>query len=259
MLLQGKTAVITGCNRGIGKAILEVFAQNGANIFACVRKEREEFTAEIQRLTDEYKVEILPLYFDMTDETAMKAAVTSIRKTHKNIDILVNNAGVVSENILFQMTPIDNMRNLFEVNFFAQMQFTQYISRLMQRNKKGSIINLSSIAAMDGAPGQIEYVGSKAAIMGATKTLAREFGVDNIRVNAVAPGLIETDMGNKMDTDYANALVKLSALARRGKPEEIANVVLFLASDLSTFLTGQIIRVDGGGGVLIINIGLFRR
>jgi 3-oxoacyl-[acyl-carrier protein] reductase len=248
MLLKGKTAVITGCNRGIGKATMEVFAKNGADIFACVRKERTEFTEEIQRLMSENKVEIIPLYFDLTDEVAMKAAVAAIRKTHKAVDVLVNNAGIITENALFQMTPIDNMRKLFEVNFFAQMQFTQYISRLMQRNKRGSIINFSSIVALDGSPGQLEYVGSKAAIIGATKTLAREFGVDNIRVNAVAPGLIETDMGNKFDNDYANTLVKLSDLARRGKPEEIANVVLFLASDLSTFLTGQVIRVDGGGG-----------
>ena len=162
--------------------------------------------------------------------------------------MLVNNAGVISENTLFQMTPIDNMRNLFEVNFFAQMQFTQYITRLMQRNKNGgSIINLSSIAGLYGSPGQLEYVGSKAAIIGATRTLAREFGVNNIRVNAVAPGLIATDMGDQMDTEYSQAMVNLSALARRGTPEEVANVILFLASDLSSYVTGQVIRIDGGG------------
>lgn len=250
MLLKGKTAVITGCNRGIGRAILEKFAANGADIFACVRKETDEFTQFIQQLADENSVEIIPIYFDLTDEAAMKAGVAAIRKTRKPIDVLVNNAGVISENVLFQMTPMSNMRELFNVNFFAQMQLTQYISRLMQRNKKGSIINISSISALDGSPGQIEYVSSKAALVGATRTLAREFGVDNIRVNAVAPGLIVTDMGNSMDTDYADTLVRISALARRGQPEEVANVVLFLASDLSTFVTAQVIRVDGGGGVI---------
>ena len=248
MLLKGKTAVITGCNRGIGKAVLEVFAENGADIFACVRKERPEFSEEIQRLASKYQVEIIPLYFDLIDGEAMKAAIGAIRKTRKPIDVLVCNAGIIAENALFQMTTLDNMRRLFDVNFFAQMQLTQYISRLMQRNKNGgSIINVASIAGLYGSPGQSEYVGSKAAIIGVTKTLARELGAHNIRVNAVAPGIIDTDMAKHVATEYSDALVKLSALARRGTPEEVANVILFLASDLSTYITAQTIKIDGGG------------
>ena len=247
MLLKGKTAIITGCNRGIGKAILEKFAENGANIFACARKEYPEFVENINALTEKYSVEITPIYFDMTDEDAMKAAVMSIKKSRRNIDILVNNAGIISESLLFQMTPIDNMRKVFEVNFFAQMRLTQYISRLMQRTGGGSIIFMSSISALDGAPGQLEYVGSKAAVIGSTKALAKEFGNSKIRVNAVAPGLIDTDMGNQADTQLSNDIIERSALKRWGKPEEIANAALFFASDLSSYITGQYLRVDGGG------------
>ena len=248
MLLKGKTAVITGCNRGIGKAVLEVFAENGADIFACVRKERPEFSEEIQRLASKYQVEIIPLYFDLIDGEAMKAAIGAIRKTRKPIDVLVCNAGVLGENALFQMTTLDNMRRLFDVNFFAQMQLTQYISRLMQRNKNGgSIINLSSIAVTYGVPGQVSYSCSKAAIVGATMSLARELGVNNIRVNAVVPGLIATDMGNQMDKAQAQDMIDHTSLGRLGKPEEIATAILFLASDLSSYVTGQLLRVDGGG------------
>lgn len=245
-LLEGKTAVVTGCNRGIGRAVLDCFAEQGADTFACVRTVSEEFKAHVEELSAAHGVEIIPLAFDLCDEEAMKKAVGEVRKSRRPIDILVNNAGKITPNVMFQMTPIDNMRDIFEVNFFAQMRFTQYISRLMQRNGKGSIVNLASMAGLDGAPGQLEYVSTKAAMVGATKTLAREFGPDKIRVNAVAPGVIDTDMGNEMDSEYAESIIKRSSLGRKGSPEEVAHTILFLASDLSSYVTGQVIRVDGG-------------
>lgn len=256
MLLKGKHTIITGCNRGIGKAILKAFAQNGANIFACMRTVSSEVKEELEQLAEKYSVEIIPVCFDLCHENDMKQAIAEIRKKRCPIDILVNNAGAISENVLFQMTPISNMRELFEVNFFAQMQLIQYVSRLMQRNETGgSIIQMASIAALDGAPGQLEYVGSKAALVGATRTLAREFGKDGIRVNAIAPGVIDTDMGNKMADTLSKDLIDHSALTRLGKPEEVANAAVFLASDLSSYITGQIIRVDGGIGVGNRNFG----
>ncbi|WP_198941958.1 SDR family NAD(P)-dependent oxidoreductase [Anaerovibrio sp. JC8] len=246
-MLKGKNAVITGCSRGIGKAILTAFAQNGANVFACVRNLTETLAQEFESLANEYSVEIRPVVFDICDEAGVKKAVTDIRKAHCPIDVLVNNAGALSENTLFQMTPIDNMRNLFEVNFFAQMRLVQYVSRLMQRNEHGgSIVQIASMSGLDGAPGQLEYVSSKAAMVGATKTLAREFGNNGIRVNAIAPGIIETEMGKAMDESLGKDLIAHSALARWGKPEEVANTVVFLASDMSSYITGQVIRVDGG-------------
>ena len=133
MLLKDKTALITGCNRGIGKAILETFAVNGANIFACVRNETEEFTDRIKSLSEKNNVEITPLYFDMRDEKAMKSAMMQIRKTRKKIDILVNNAGMCPPSACsFQMTPIDKIREVFDVNFFATLQLTQYVLKFMQ-------------------------------------------------------------------------------------------------------------------------------
>ncbi len=256
MLLKDKNAIITGCSRGIGNAIMKAFAQNGANIFACVRKLTPEFEKETASLKNEYSIEIWPVCFDICDEEGTKQAVTEIRKIHRPIDILVNNAGAISENILFQMTPVSNMRELFEVNFFAQMRIVQYVSRLMQRNRQGgSIIHMASVSGLDGSPGQLEYVSSKAALIGATRTLAREFGKDRIRVNAIAPGIIDTEMGNAMDENLSKDIVGHSALGRRGKPEEIANTAVFLASDLSSYITGQIIRVDGGIGIGNRDIG----
>lgn len=248
-LLEGKTAIITGCNRGIGLATLDCFAEHGANIFACVRTVSDDFKIHVEELKKKHSVEIVTLIFDLCDEAAMKKSVIEMRKSHRSIDILVNNAGKISPDVIFQITPIDNMRDIFDVNFFAQMRFTQYISRLMQRNGKGSIVNLASIAGLDGAPGQLEYVSTKAAIIGATRALAREFGLDNIRVNAVAPGIIDTDMGNNLNSDYAKGIIERSSLGRKGNPREIADVILFLASDLSSYVTGQVIRADGGNKI----------
>lgn len=245
-LLDGKTAVITGCNRGIGRATLETFAENGANVFACVRNLSDEFNAYADELSTKYSVKIMPIVFDLCDEVAMKEAVGEIRKTRLPVEILVNNAGIISPHTLFQMISLENTKNIFEVNFFAQMRLTQYISRLMQRNGKGSIIYLSSIAGLDGLPGQFEYCGTKAAIAGVTKTLAKEFGANNIRVNAVAPGIISTDMGSEVDNEFVQNMIARSALRRIGQPKEVSKVILFLASDLSNYVTGQIIRIDGG-------------
>lgn len=246
MILENKTAVITGCNRGIGKEILKTFAENGANIFACVRKETDEFSELIKNLSEKNSVEIIPLYFDMTDSAAMKNAVMQIRKSKKKIDILVNNAGYCPPKVsAFQMTPIENIRAVFDVNFFSTVQLTQYILKFMQSG--GSIINIASMAAFDGDVGQCAYASSKAALIGFTRNLSHEFGKQNIRVNAVAPGLTDTDLGRAHNiTGGADEIIKLSTLNRWGKPEEIASAVLFLASDLSTFITGEVIRVNGG-------------
>ena len=246
MLLKNKTALVTGCNRGIGKEILKTFAENGATVFACARKETEEFSECVKILSEENGVEIIPLYFDLTDFEAMKKSVMQIRKSKKKIDILVNNAGIRPANATaFQMTPLDKIREVFEVNFFAVVQLTQYILKFMSYG--GSVINVASMAAFDGDPGFSAYASSKAALIGFTRNLSRELGKKNIRVNCVAPGLTDTDMGraNNVDGD-ADEFLKTATLSRWGNPSEVANAILFLASDLSTFTTGEIIRVNGG-------------
>lgn len=246
MLLKGKTAVITGCNRGIGKATLEIFAENGADIFACVRKEDKEFSEFIKSLSDKYNVNITPVYFDFGDTDQIKNAVQTIRSTKKPIDILVNNAGIIYT-ALFQMTSLDKMRELFNINYFSQMFFTQHISKIMMRQKSGSIINLSSSAAIEGNEGRVAYASTKASMIASTKVMAKELAAFNIRVNAVAPGLTETDMMRQSTpVDALEATLKRTCMKRVGRPKEIANSILFLASDLSSYITGQVLRVDGG-------------
>ena len=245
MLLQSKTAIITGCNRGIGKAILETFAENGADIFACVRKESDEFTEIKDKLEDKTGVTITPVFFDFAESEQVKAGIKTIISSNKPIDVLVNNAGVAAGSI-FQMTAIQNLKKVFEINFFSQILFTQGISRYMSRSKKGSIINIASTAGLLGDAGTTSYGSSKAALMFATKTMATELGAFNIRVNAIAPSITRTDMFDQMDEKARNILIESSALKRPAEAVEIANVVLFMASDLSSFITGQILRVDGG-------------
>lgn len=246
MLLEGKTAIVTGCNRGIGKAILEKFAKEGANVFAHARKSSYEFESMCSDLEEKYGTKVYPVYFDAVNSEEMKAGVKNIFSVTKDIDILVNNMGVVKSVNLFQMTKMQDMRDEFEVNFFAQMELTQLVSRVMTRRKAGSIINISSCAGLDGNTGMLQYVSSKAAVIGATKRLAIELGASNIRVNSVAPGLTDTDMGNQMREDLEEETLNHLVFKRKARPEEIADAVTFFASDMSTFITGQVLRVDGG-------------
>jgi 3-oxoacyl-[acyl-carrier protein] reductase len=246
VLIKGKTAVITGCNRGIGKALLEVFAKNGANVWACVRKPDVDFTEYIKGLVAETGVKIRPVYFDLQDSEQIKEGVKTIRSAKEPIDILVNNAGVIHTS-LFQMTSIDKMREMFELNLFSQMLLTQQISKIMMRQKSGSIINLSSSAAIEANEGRTAYAASKSAMITSTQVLSKELAGCGIRVNAIAPGLTQTDMMVESTPEdiLANTLQRVS-MRRVGRPEEIAKTALFLASDLSSYMTGQVLRVDGG-------------
>ena len=245
MLLQNKTAIITGSNRGIGKAVLETFAENGADIFACVRKESDEFSNVTARLSEKTGVSITPVYFDLAESEQVKSGIKSILSSKKQIDILVNNAGVASGSF-FQMTSLKDLKQVFEINFFSQVLFTQGISRYMTRFKTGSIINIASTAGLIGDAGMTSYGSSKAALMFATKTMATELGEKNIRVNAIAPSITKTDMFDQMEEKARSKLINASALKRPAEAVEVANVALFLASDLSSYVTGQVLRVDGG-------------
>ena len=245
MLLQNKTAIITGSNRGIGKAVLETFAENGADIFACVRKESDEFSNVTARLSEKTGVSITPVYFDLAESEQVKSGIKSILSSKKQIDILVNNAGVASGSF-FQMTSLKDLKQVFEINFFSQILFTQGISRYMTRFKTGSIINIASTAGLIGDAGMTSYGSSKAALMFATKTMATELGEKNIRVNAIAPSITKTDMFDQMEEKARSKLINASALKRPAEAVEVANVALFLASDLSSYVTGQVLRVDGG-------------
>ncbi len=245
-MLKNKNILITGCNRGIGKAIMEKCAEYGANIFACMRQPNESFNELAVILQERYGAEIFPFYFDMESEESIKEASAKILKLKLPIDGLVNNAGIAGENLSFPMTSVKKIRGIFQVNTLGPLYLTQRILKNMMRNKNGSIIYMSSIAAIDGEPAQMGYVGSKSALIGATKKLASEMGRLGIRVNTVAPGITDTDMIKQMDRELLNFTLNRTALKRLARPEEIAEVVAFLLSDRSSYITGQIIRADGG-------------
>ena len=246
MLLKNKTVVLTGCNRGIGKAILGVFAKNGASIWACVRQLDDDFIDFTKGVEDDHEVNITPVPFDLADEGQVKEGINTIRSAKQPVDILVNNAGVIFT-ALFQMTSVAKMKEVFEINYFSQILLTQSITKIMARQKAGSIINISSSAAIEGNEGRMAYASSKAAIIASTKVMAKELAKYDIRVNAIAPGLTETDMMQGSTSKEALEFTLQRICMRRiGKPEEIANVALFLSSELSTYMTGQVLRVDGG-------------
>jgi len=246
LLLKGKNAVVTGCNRGIGKEVIRVFAENGANVWACIREGNQSFTKYINYLEQEHSVNINPICFDLGDKEQIKSGVKTIKETKQSVDILVNNAGVIFT-ALFQMTSMQKLKEMFEINYFSQMLLTQYISRIMMRQKFGSIINISSSAAIEGNEGRTGYASAKAAMITSTKVLAKELAPYKIRVNAVAPGLTQTEMMvSSTPEDALMETLNRICMKRVGQPEEIANSVLFLASDLSSYITSQVLRVDGG-------------
>lgn len=244
-LLENKNIIVTGTQRGIGKKILEILAANGANVWAHARIETDEFADECKKVSEKYKTQVWPVCFEMTDYGAMREAVKKIRNYRLPVDGLVNNAGV-TYNALFQMSDMDVVRNQMEVNFFSVYQFTQYIVKLMLRAKKGSIVNISSTAGLDGNSGKSAYGASKAAVIAMTKSIAAELGNQGIRANSIAPGITETEMLSTMPGYIVEEVKNNVDLKRIGKPEDIADTAAFLLSDLSSYITGQVIRVDGG-------------
>ena len=192
-----------------------------------------------------YQIKVYKFYFDLENLEEIKSCINKIAALKIKIDILVNNAGIASGSF-FQMTPMRDLEKMLQINFTSQIYFTQGISRLMAKNKIGSIINVASTAGLLGDIGTLSYGSSKAALIFATKTIAAELGVFNIRVNAVAPSVTKTDMFHQMDDKSRENLIQSSILKRACEPIEVANVVLFLASDMSSFVNAQTIRVDGG-------------
>jgi 3-oxoacyl-[acyl-carrier protein] reductase len=244
MLLKNKTAIITGANRGIGFETLKLFVQQGANIVVCCRTINLEFEDTIKCLKKKHGVNITICPLDLSSEESVKDASRVILDS-KKADILVNCAGT-GHGALFQRTSIKEIKNVFEINYFNQILFTQNIVRLMLHQQSGAIINVCSVAGIEGRKGNIAYGASKAALILATKTLSSEVAEKGIRVNAVAPGLIDTDMLSQMEENAREEILALSQMHRLGKPEEVAKVILFLASDMSSYITGQVVRVDGG-------------
>jgi len=244
-ILEGKTVLVTGTTRGMGKEMLALFAENGANVFAHARKETEDHKSYCKELEQKNETRIIPVYFEITDAEAIKKAVKEIRGYKFPIDGLVNNAGVTN-NRLFQMESMDEVRHQMEVNFFGPFLLTQYISKLMIRNKKGSIVNISSSAALDGNSGKSAYGSSKAALLTMTLCVSEELAASGIRANIICPGVTNTEMLDTVPDYIMDIQKKATFLGKVGEPADIANVALYLLSDYASYITGQVIRVDGG-------------
>ncbi|AXB03706.1 SDR family NAD(P)-dependent oxidoreductase [Aeromonas caviae] len=243
-LLQGKRVVITGAGRGIGLAIARQFAAQGAELWLNGRDE-EAITRMVEALGVEFGVPCIPLCFDVADPQAVKQAFQQLFGQTRQLDVLVNNAGVLDDALL-GMVQQQQIERTFATNSYSTLYCSQYAARLMQRSGGGSIINMASIIGRVGNAGQAVYAGSKAAVIGITQSLAKELAASQIRVNAIAPGFIDTDMARSLPPAKFDERVASIAMGRIGTPDEVASVALFLASDLSRYVTGQVIGVDGG-------------
>lgn len=240
-----KTVVITGSSRGIGLALVKKFAEAGANIVACSSTFSEERDAMYKKIACDYHVELLPVYFDMSNEDSVRNGINQIKELKRSIDVLVNNAGIsLIKTILF--TKMEDLHRVFQINFFSTYLLTQGVVKMMKGTEGKSIINIASVAGIDGGVGVSAYGASKAAIIQLTKVMAQEFAPLKIRVNAVAPGMVDTEMATKMGTAAIENMTKNSASGRMAKPEEVADAVVFLASNESSYINGDVIRVDGG-------------
>ena len=241
MLLEGRVAVVTGASRGIGAAIARAFAAHGATLLLCARSEGVE---EVARELDSAERPARALRGDVSDPGFARQLISSARKEYGRLDVLVNNAGILRQGLI-GMTSAEQMRELLDVNVLALMTLTQYATRVMDPARSPSVVNLASIAGTQGMEGVTAYSASKAAVVGYTLSSAKELASKGIRVNAIAPGFIDTDMVRGVSADWYERRMQSIRMGRIGTPDDVAGVALFLASDLSRYVTGQVIGVDG--------------
>jgi 3-oxoacyl-[acyl-carrier protein] reductase len=243
-LLEGKTALVTGANRGIGRAIALKFALHGANIafsdIAC-----DDNTHSLEKEAASLGVKCKGYASDASSLSASEDLVNRVAADFGTVDILVNNAGITRDNLLMRLTEAD-WDLVIKVNLKSVFNLTKSVQRLMIKQRYGVIINMSSVVGLDGNAGQSNYSASKAGIIGFTKSVAQELGSRNIRCNAIAPGFIETDMTARLPEEFRNSWIDRIPLKRGGTVDDVANVTLFLASDMSSYVTGQVLSVCGG-------------
>ena len=243
-MLKGKTAVITGASTGIGKAIALQMAENGANIAVIYIGDKTHAT-DVKKQAEKYGVKAEIYECDVSNYDISKTVCENIVSDFGSIDILVNNAGIVKDNLMLRMSESD-FDAVISVNLKGVFNMTKHLSRPIMRSGCGRIINISSVSGIMGNPGQANYAAAKAGVIGLTKTAAKEFASKNVTCNAIAPGFVVTDMTANLPQavkDYADNSIPLK---RMGTPEEIANVAVFLASDMASYITGEVIKVDGG-------------
>ena len=243
-LLKGKVALITGGGRGIGRSICESFAQNGCNIAFTYNSSKEAAENLVNEL-NKYDVKVKAYKSDASDHDKSVELIDNVISDFDRIDILVNNAGITKDNLLMRMSPSD-FKDVVNVNLGSVFNLTKSSIKVFLKQKEGSIINISSIVGVKGNAGQSNYAASKAGIIGFSKSIALELGSRNIRCNVVAPGFIETDMTDSLSEDVLEKWKESIPLKRSGKPNDVGNACVFLASDLSSYITGQVLQVDGG-------------
>lgn len=245
-LLEKKVCIVTGAAQGIGKAIAEQFATDGAIVYACDMKQdcMNDWAIDC---SERHNTSVIPLYFDVTDAAAVKVAIMSVFRREGHIDALVNNAGVVFNKKIGMIVRFE-MELMFQVNVIAVIELVQLVSRLMARTGGGSIVNIASVTAVLGSPGQSAYSATKGAIISFTKSSAKELAPQGVRVNAVAPGIVRTERFSELyeqNGEKIDARIQKIALGRLGTPEDVANACAFLASDCASYISGQILGVDG--------------
>ena len=241
-LLEGKTAIVTGGTRGIGRGIVRVLAEQGANVVFTARNPAFE---EVEKEAATYGVRAKGFTSDASILSQAEELIEATVKEFGGVDILVNNAGITRDTLLMRMTE-DQWNEVIKVNLTSVFNMTKAVQKVMLKQKHGTIINISSVVGISGNAGQANYAASKAGIIGFSKSIAKELGVRNIRTNVVAPGFIETEMTDKLPEDVRKAWTEQIPLHRAGTPEDVARVVLFLASELSSYVNGQVINVCGG-------------
>ncbi len=243
-LLDGKTVIITGASRGIGRGIAKVFAEQGANV-AFTYSSSVQAAEELEKELSAYGVKVKGYQSNAADFNEAQKLVDDVIAAFGTVDILINNAGITKDNLLMRISEED-FDKVIEVNLKSVFNMTKAVQRIMLKNKAGSIINMSSVVGVKGNAGQTNYAASKAGVIGFSKSVALELGSRNIRCNVIAPGFIETEMTDKLSADVVDGWRNAIPLKRGGTPEDVANVCVFLASDMSAYVTGQTINVDGG-------------
>lgn len=243
-LLEGKTALITGASRGIGRGIAEVFAKNGANV-AFTYSSSAEAAQQLEKELSAEGIKAKGYQSDASDFNQSQILADAVVADFGTVDILINNAGITKDNLLMRISEED-FDKVIAVNLKSVFNLTKAVQRTMLKQRSGSIINMSSVVGVKGNAGQSNYAASKAGIIGFSKSVALELGSRNIRCNVIAPGFIETEMTAKLDEKTVQGWRDAIPLKRGGSPEDVANACLFLASNLSAYITGQVINVDGG-------------